>query len=386
MDYQVVWRGIVHDSTGYSRASREYLLSLDRAGVDIKIEPMNFGTPPTQLEEAQAIRLNELIQKPYAEGKKKVLIYHAQPNGIDVATEKRRFDYVIINTVWETTQVPDNWFPSANLCDAIIVPSEQNVQALRDSGVQAPIFRVPHGADFDRFTPENQPLVMTHPRFMNLNGVFKFLSVFQWQHRKAPDALLKAYWSEFTPDDKVCLIVKTYWGAARETGRMIRNQILEYKNALGLTHTAPILVTTSNFSDDDIKGLYTATDCFVLPSRGEGVGLPYLEAMCSGKPVISTGWSGQMDFLNEGNAYLIDYELTNTRESNPLAPDFHGLFTDAMKWAEPDVDSLRKAMREAYENQEVARAKGEQGRKDALGMSWDNVGNIFKEVIERVIE
>jgi len=381
-NYQVVWRGIVHDSTGYSRASREYLLSLDRAGVDVKVEPMNFGSPPTELSTEQANRISELIQKPYATDKKKVLIYHAQPSGINVEAERSQYDYVIINTVWETTRIPASWFPGANLCDAIIVPSEQNVQALRDSGVTAPIYKVPHGADFERFNPNNAPFHLPQ-----LEDRFAFLSIFQWQHRKAPDMLLKAFWSEFTAEEKVILVMKTYWGHARHSGRVIRSRIFDYKEQLGFTNTAPLYLTTSPFSDDQLKGLYTMADVFVLPSRGEGVGLPYIEALCSGIPVIATGWGGQTDFLTDQNSLLINYTLESTRyHQHTLAPDFHDLFTADMQWAEPNIDSLRKAMRWFYEHRFTApKVFGRLGREDMMEMSWDNAGQRFKQTIEEVI-
>jgi glycosyltransferase involved in cell wall biosynthesis len=55
----------------------------------------------------------------------------------------------------------------------------------------------------------------------------------------------------------------------------------------------------------DIPRLYAAVDCFVLPTRGEGWGLPIFEAMAMGLPVIATNWSGQVDFMNENNAFPI---------------------------------------------------------------------------------
>src|SRR5690606_22597079 len=112
--------------------------------------------------------------------------------------------------------------------------------------------------------------------------------------------------------------------------------------------------------------IYTASDVFVLPSRGEGVGLPYIEAMSSGLPCIATGWGGQTDFITPDNGYLINYKLKSTmfNKDDSLAPHFYSLFSEDMEWADADVNHLRKIMRYAYENQDETKQKGKQARED----------------------
>jgi glycosyltransferase involved in cell wall biosynthesis len=385
--YQITWQGIVHDQQGYARASREYILALDRAGVDIRIEPLNFGTPSTNLIAEQAKRLKELIAKPKAKDKKHILVYHAQPYGVNAIKEREvnGYDKVIINTVWETTLVPNDWFPYINYADAVIVPSTQNVQALKDSGVTVPIILAPHGADVETFSPENGAFEIPE-----INDKFKFLSIFQWQHRKGPDKLLKAYWREFTKEDNVALVVKSYWGnhGLKSDQRIVMNTISRYKANLGFGNEAPtVYFSGSLFNENDLRGLYTMADVFVLPSRGEGVGLPYMEAMASGIPCIATGWGGQTDFITNENGYLIDYtlETTTSRNHEAIAQNFFHLFTDDMKWAEADVEHLQKLMRHAYENQEEVKAKGQQARKDMEALTWTDIGILLKESIEKVV-
>jgi glycosyltransferase involved in cell wall biosynthesis len=95
-----------------------------------------------------------------------------------------------------------------------------------------------------------------------------------------------------------------------------------------------------------VAGLYTASNCFVLPTRGEGFGLPYLEAAACAIPSIATGWGGQIDFLSSDNALLIDYEMTDIPLQ--ILPYFRNYAGG--KWAEPSVDSLRKHLRWAVEH------------------------------------
>lgn len=382
-NYQIIWRGHIGGPTGYDRAGREYVLGLDRLGVDIKIEPMSHTGEAitTQLRPEQDKRLRELIEKPYSDTKPKLLLFHSQPFGIAPEAERRRgYDKIVIMTVWETTKIPENWLSSLNAADAVIVPSAQNVEAMIASGVDAPIFTIPHGADVDFFKPGNPELPL-----MNVKDTFNFLSVFQWQHRKSPDLLLKAYWEEFGPEENVSLIIKTGFGqaATREQSIEISNRVFAYKKALGFEKTSPVYLSTSNLDDEDLKGLYALADTFVLPSRGEGVGLPYLEALSSGIPVISTNWGGQVDFLHKGNAILVDYRLCSTNFSarEAIAPLFSSLFTPEMEWAEPDLNSLKKALRFAYENKAQMKEMGLVGRMEMERLTWDSVAIDLKKVL-----
>jgi glycosyltransferase involved in cell wall biosynthesis len=388
MDYQVIWRGFVHDAQGYSRAAREYLLSLDRLGVDVKVEPLTLGTPAIEIRTEQVQRINELIQKPLATDKKKILVYHSQPYGVDPDAERRNgYDYVIINTVWETDLVPDNWFPNINRADAVFIPSWHNYHALRQSGVTVPIHVVPHGADVEMFTPENEALSLEE-----VKDKFTFLSVFQWQHRKAPEVLIRAYWEEFGTADNTMLIVKTYWSnsPSKADERVIINHLASFKTSLGYNdkNSAPMLITFSMFTDDQLKGLYRLPNVFVLPTRGEGVGLPFIESLSSGVPVIAPRWGGQSDFLNDGNSYPVDYvlESTTSKLHEGVAPNFSDLFNAMMKWAEPSVESLRKQMRYAYENQDEVKEKGKAGRLDMEKMTWEVSGQEIINVIEGLLK
>lgn len=384
MDYQIIWRGRVHDYTGFARATRGMILALDKIGVDVKIEPENYGAISAEVNKEHAKRIQELIDKPYSDTKKKVLIYYL-PHGLNIKKERESYDYIFAYPYWETTLVPRNWFPNLNLVDAILAPSTQNKEAYLNSGVKPPVFTVIHGADIDDFTPNNKPLALEIE-----DDRFKFLSIFHWQHRKAPEVLLEAYWKEFTSDDKTSLIIKTHIGnPSKNASRHIVNTVSSLKQRLGIRNdkSPQLLMTTTILTDEQIKGLYTFADIFVLPSRGEGVGMPYIEAMSSGIPSIATGWGGQTDFIDNANGYLIDYELepTTTKMDKAISYEFRELFTSKMLWAEPSVDNLRKIMRHAYNNQDIVKQKGKQAREDMEAMTWNNSAVNIKEIVGKVI-
>lgn len=377
-NYQVVWRGHIGKASGRGIASREYALALARQGVDVKID--------TKIKAVKNKKLAYLIKKPYARNKRKILIYHSTPTNINLNRERKRFDRIILNTVWETTKIPNNWFPKINRFDAVCVPSVQNIKAMRNSGVKVPVFLVPHGVNTNTFNPRNKKLPVRHSA-----GKFVFVSVFGFQHRKNPETLLRAYWEEFSPADNVLLVIKTNGYRPHENNTWIHNQILSYRRKLGFSgKTAPVLLLPRYLKNQQLKGIYTLGHAFVLPTRGEGVGLPFLEALASGIPVIATGWGGHMDFLTKRNSFLIDYKLRTPASSmnskHAISRPFRYLFAQkGQLWAEPDIHSLKRLMRYAYEHPRLCKQKGMQGRRDMLKLSWNRSGIALKQAINKVI-
>ncbi|MFC0475934.1 glycosyltransferase [Robertmurraya beringensis] len=296
LDYQIVWRGPVMDATGYGTASRGYALALDRLGLDVKIETYTWNRPYQEAESNDKQRLEQLISKNYDESKKKILIYHAPPSIVHT-DEVVDFEHRILNTVWETEKLPSYWLPIIDKFDAVCVPCSLNVRAMKNSGVQIPVFLAPHGVDSQRFSPENKKLTLR-----GTEGKFVFVSVFDFQQRKNPETLLEAYWKEFKPSDQVVLVIKTYSDNQSEILEKINN----YKKKLGFgDETAPLYVMTGTIEESQYRGIFNLGNAFVLPTRGEGVGIPFMEALSSGTPLIVTGWGGQMDYVNEINSFLV---------------------------------------------------------------------------------
>jgi glycosyltransferase involved in cell wall biosynthesis len=379
-DYQVIWRGPVLDATGYGTASREYALALDRQGVDVKIETYTWNFPFTIENREKKERLQQLIEKPASNNKPKILIYHSPPAFID-KKEREQYEYCLLNTVWETNKIPESWNAIIRTFDAVCVPCTHNIKALKNSGVSIPVFLVPHGADTTMFHPANQRITLPEGE-----DRFVFVSVFDFQHRKNPESLLRAYWEAFTSDDRVLLVIKTYGSSRKE----IRSAIMNYKRKLGFGEsTAPLYVMSGICEEKQLKGLYTAGDAFVLPTRGEGVGLPFIEALSSGLPVIATGWGGQMDFLNEKNSFLVKYKLESPSISmnseNAISTTYPSFAEKGQLWAEADIEHLKQQMRNAFYNPELCKQKGTQGRQDMLKMTWEKAGIAMKKVIERLM-
>ena len=144
---------------------------------------------------------------------------------------------------------------------------------------------VPNGVDTEKFRPGVRPLALPTKK------KFKFLFVGGTIFRKGPDILLDAFTQAFTAADDVCLMIKDFGGDSFYQGQTAETAIRAFQQKPGAPE---ILHLKDEISSEQMPGLYTACDCFVLPYRGEGFGMPVLEAMSCGLPVIVTPAVRQM--------------------------------------------------------------------------------------------
>ena len=233
------------------------------------------------------------------------------------------------------------------------VRSQFNARTFRASGVTRPIHVIPLGIDPGYFNP-----AIRAPR---MSEDFTFLSVFEWGERKAPEVLLRAFNSEFRASDRAVLVCKIL---NIDPGVDVFDQIrrLELDPSGGRIHCSlnDVLPTYQ------LGMLYRSADCFVLTTRGEGWGMPILEAMACGLPVIATDWSAQCDFMNESNAYPLGVDRLIPAVAK--CPYYNGF-----RWADPSSADLRRLMRYVYQNPEAARAKGTHASQDVLSRwTWDD--------------
>ncbi len=118
--------------------------------------------------------------------------------------------------------------------------------------------------------------------------------------------------------------------------------------------------------------------CYVSLHRAEGFGLTLGETMALGKPVIATGFSANLDFMTAENSYLVAHSETLVGPDGENYPA-HGT------WAEPDLDHAARLMREVWEHQDEARARGERAQREiAEHFSLDAVGRVARERLKRL--
>ena len=136
-----------------------------------------------------------------------------------------------------------------------------------------------------------------------------------------------------------------------------------------------IIFDSRRYPDDAIPSLYEMANAFVMPTTGEGFGLPLLEAIATGLPVVTTRYSGQLDFLNEKSAYF----CRHTFETVPMSDGTPFYAACA------DVGSLAKAMLEVIKDYDTALLKAEFGSRNVHeNFTWANAGRQIIKNIERM--
>jgi glycosyltransferase involved in cell wall biosynthesis len=222
---------------------------------------------------------------------------------------------------------------------------------------------MPLGVDPDRFHPGIKG-------FPNPNGEYVFLASLEWGERKAPELLLRAFSETFSASEPVRLVIKI-----SNTDPSIR--VKETIRSLGLRSNGGRIsyLLNRSFPYTQLGSLYRSADCFVSPSRGEGWGMPVLEAMACGLPTIATNWGGHTEFLAKHIAYPL--RVRGTIPARAKCPYYRGF-----RWADPDEEHLRHLLRHVYENRDAARERGLRAAREVHARwTWDHAA---ERILKRI--
>lgn len=257
---------------------------------------------------------------------------------------------------WEESGFPMDWVDSFNLAlQGMTVMSEHVRKVMIDHGVTAPVVVSGLGVDhWLRIQPDKSFQI-------NAKG-FRFLHVSSCFPRKGADVMLRAYGRAFRAVDDVTLVIKTFPNPHNEIHRWLDEA------KAGDPDFPDVMILEADYSDAQLKALYEQCHVLVAPSRAEGFGLPMAEAMLSGLAVITTGWSGQLDFCTPETAWLVDYKFES-------AQTHFELFSSV--WAEPDEMHLAALMKELYqlprEERQIRVAAGQRLLKE--NFRWKHVAD-----------
>ena len=338
----------LYEPSGYGESARRYLLGLASLGVPITWTPMvrgpewGLGYQPffgTSVGDPELDRFcNRRIDYD-------AVLLHLVPEYFPHwarIERKPKLSY----TTWETERLPGPWPGLLHGAEMVMVPCQWNRQVFERCGVTAPVEVVPH------CLPGELPPAAPIPT----SGELVFYSVNVWSDRKALDLTLRAYGKAFRRGENVRLVLKT---SPRHisyrvpfTGWSPLPARLCIAAERALRPRPPLTVLTDFVPGAEMDRLHASSHCYVSLCRSEGWGMGAFDAAAAGRPVIMTGFGGQLDFLPEELAYLVNYRLVDVR---PRLTDRWG---HGHHWAEPDVEHAAALMRHVYENRGEAREKG----------------------------
>lgn len=263
--------------------------------------------------------------------------------------------------VWETTELPE---AQKRLCGEVAflwAPSAWGKRMLIANGISpGRVEVVPEGVDTEFFKPCTSK---------KESAKFRFLMVGKWETRKFCDELVRAFCSEFKATENVELFLQAH------NPYIAGFSLAEKMKNLGVSNEGQI-VLGSKCTQTELRELYRSAECFVLPTRSEGWGLPILESMACGVPAIVTRYSAPLDYMTEENGYLLNV----ARWVDAHDPVFD---INTGQWTEPDVNHLRFLMRHAFQNRAEVREKGLIASRDANKFTWKRSAEIALTVINR---
>ena len=318
-------------NSGYAEAAKDYMVGLHRIGVDVTFQYFKFDNTD---EQGSGDRHDLVLSLVNREIDYDTVIIHSTPEHWPDKVRSHNGKKIIGMTVWETTKLHPDWVPWINMVHEVVVPCEWNKKVFQDSGIIRPIKVVPH--------------IMRHQNTVEAEikgteGRYVFYTIGQWHNRKGIDDTIRAYLTAFNSSNKdVVLVVKAFSsdfseGQKQVTKKRVQEVISEFSDP------ADVVLINEEMTQEQMEAIHTVGDCYVSLCKSEGWGLGAFDAAARGKPVIMTGFGGQMDFLKKGQHKIVSYKLTDV-DGMPWIP----WYLKEQQWAQPNIGNAAQQMKEVY--------------------------------------
>ena len=350
---RVLMRAPVLTVSGYGVHSRqicEWLLS--REDFDVTVQVLKWGETSWMVNsDLESGLVGKIMEKSSpVEGVYDITFQVQLPDEWDPSLGK--FNVGITAGV-ETDKCNPEWISHINKMDLVIVPSEHVKKTFERTGDVKTNIVVIHESFHKAITQKNDTTLD-----LKIDTTFNFLVIGQLTggnpmcDRKNLFYTIKWLCEAFKGDSEVGIILKTNHGKNTKIDKALTKKLItDLVKEVRQGEYPKIHLVHGHLTPEEISSMYTNpdVDCFVSLTRGEGFGLPLLEAAASGLPIIATEWSGHLDFLNHGKFIPIRYRL------QPLPPERldNRIFTKDAKWAEPIENDFKKKVKKFRNNYEI---------------------------------
>jgi len=401
--------------SGYGDMSRDiirHLIEYDK--FDVKIHSVPWGDTPMNALDENNPKDKMILDKIVRSGQL------PQPDLYVTVTIPTEFEplgkYNIgITAGIETSVASVEWVNSCNKMDVVFTISEhsknvfhfskyikkdQNGNTLGEITVEKPIEVLHNCVDtniFKKLEYESDVEKSVREELAQIPEKFCYLFVGHWlrgdfgEDRKNVSLLVKVFLETFkqvSGKEKPALILKTSSAGFSILDREeILNKINQIKKSitLGAGQTLPnIYLLHGELTDKEMNSLYNHPKVMAHVSftKGEGFGRPLLEASVSGKPVIASGWSGHLDFLDGTNAVLIGGELKPIHESSV----WDGVLIKESTWFTPDMNQAANALYAVYKNYSAFRKRANiLARENSKKFSYQSIQKKTWELLDKYV-
>ena len=399
----LVFQGPIFTRSGYGDHCRDLMKSLRKMDkYDIKIIPLRWGTTPQNQVDGESEFGRWMLERVITEvGEKPALFIQ-----VSVANEfepKGHYNIGITAGV-ETTICPKDFIDGSNRMNLIIVPSnftKQNLggtvyqqkdntteQIIGEIKTTTPIEVLFEGVDTEIFSKGSGNDVLA-----NVKEDFNFLIVGHWlkgdlgQDRKDIGMAIKTFATVFQylpKDKKPGLIVKTSHAGFSVIDREGTREKLESVLKSFGDKCPSVYLLHGDMEETDMSNLYhhPKVKAMISFAKGEGYGRPMAEFTLTGKPIIASGWSGQMDFLPADNAVLLEGNLTPVHES--AADQF---CMKEAQWFTANYSNAANKIYDVYNNYNTYLQKSAGLRENTLkNFTLDKMNEKFEQILNTYVK
>jgi glycosyltransferase involved in cell wall biosynthesis/2-polyprenyl-3-methyl-5-hydroxy-6-metoxy-1,4-benzoquinol methylase len=248
---------------------------------------------------------------------------------------------------WEVEEFPTAMHPAFDVVDEVWTATDFIAEAVRKAGGK-PVYTIPLPVPVPQYSPTITRARLGLPDRFTFLLIFDFLSIVE---RKNPHGLIEAFTRAFAPDEGPVLVLKSINGD-------LRLAELERLRAAA-ANRSDVWILDTYYSPEEKNALVGACDCYVSLHRSEGLGLTMAEAMALAKPVIATGYSGNLHFMNQENSYLVDY-------ARVAVPSGCEPYPTTACWADPHLEQAAGFMREVFDRPDLAAERSRRAQRDVL--------------------
>ena len=303
----------------------------------------------------------------------------------------------------ETTVCAGDWIEGMNRMNLNIVSSEHSKKVFSETQferrnkqtnalegiakLEKPIEVLFEGANTDIYKPDDRPCLID----FNIPEKFAYLFVGHWiqgdigEDRKNVGLLIKSFYETFkNKTNQPALILKTSQAGSSYIDREeILKKIKAIKKTVKSNNLPNVYLLHGEFTDMEINELYNhpKVKAMVNLTKGEGFGRPLLEFTLTKKPLITTGWSGHMDFLNPEFTNLITGGLAKVHPSSAnqwILPE--------AQWFAPDYGQIGFYLKDVFENYKNYTDKANrQAYKSKNEFNWDKMSEKTNTLLNQYI-